>query len=241
MGLQAMELTNPLLAYGTIAPTNLQGSKAIDGILVSTHLANQVQGGLLRWAELCGSDGHHPIWLELPLDSFGRLSKLKQPNIRWLQCQHPTIRTRFIKGLKQSYKEHNVKHRVAKLSTVSKWKDKHYAEWERLDWIKTAAMLAAEDKCRTLRLGEVPWTPALHKTGSFLRFWATFTKHLSQNIRNTWLLLRLCKDANLLGARQFYSYSTEEARQEITQSWAKYKAMKAAHINNDARGKWLDK
>jgi hypothetical protein len=199
---QSNQLCNILqYRHGQVPSTNLRSVHAIDAILVSASLAPFARGGLLSSTASCGNDGHLPLWISISHNIlFGSDTPTIRPRItRRLQCQQPTVQTRYLHLLADQLVRKGIPEQVAYLQQREQTLPVEIIaeQWEEIDFRRVQAMLYADRHCRKLRLGQVPWTPDFQLAARQYQFWSIFRAQKRRFRPNMRFLVRKAAQAQL--------------------------------------------
>ena len=132
----------------------------IDCIFGSAHLSIK-QGGYLSFDKLMGD--HRGIWMDIP--KF-LLYGYNPPQIntylaRRLRLEDPRVVQKYQDYLFEAMEEHDLFYRMeiihrATVYPLPQWLQ---VEYEEVDKIVCNLMEKAEEQCRKLRTGTIPWSP----------------------------------------------------------------------------------
>jgi len=224
-------------------PTHQQGSKPIDGILISKTLLEEAKGGFLDFGDIIISN-HHAIWLDTkasPLGMDWSQDITRQAGQR-LKCQDPCIvkkynaylnqetkETHFLQLLKAVYKEG-----VMTLST------RQIKQLEILDQAIKKAKREVEKQCRKMQAGCIPWTPGLTITIYQTLYWQGIRKCISGGTISGKVLRKQAK----LGVEKFSTTHLQMSQEAIHQKlWQAHKTSKQwkgwAISKTHGSDKWL--
>jgi hypothetical protein len=157
-----------LRQHGSNAPnTFIKGSVPIDGIFGTKGLDVLFSGYTSgNWGLL--SD-HRALWVDLDMYStFGGISApLWRPRIRRLKLEDPRIVNTFNKLRRQHLEKHNlesIRSHIAQLRDQDRNDDNTWIQaFERLDRLRVQGILEADRRCRRIKCGNVPWSPAIQQ------------------------------------------------------------------------------
>jgi hypothetical protein len=143
------------------------GSTQIDGIF-GTRNITPLAGGYteLNWG--LKSD-HRMLWVDLDLSQlFGELSTpMWKPPIRRLKCNDPRIvdsynKLRRLHGIHNNLPQLNSElNHLMQHSQIHQLDPLFVNKFEKLETLRTEGIQLADKKCRKLRMGHVPWSPAI--------------------------------------------------------------------------------
>ena len=139
--------------------TYARGSIPIEGLFVSHSLATCNSG----YSEIICD--HRMLWIEVPTEiAIGyKPSVMLALTPKCLILQDPRIVKKYNKILKTQLEKHDVLNRIQSLeaSITGKLSSAQIKEYGRLDKIRIQAATEAQRRCRKLRMGAVPYSPAL--------------------------------------------------------------------------------
>jgi hypothetical protein len=160
--------------YGSNGPSIFRQIKTktpIDGIWISKEI-HITQGGYLNF-DLISSTDHQCLWVDI---SFALLLGHKMPPFpspkTWhLHCRDPWIVNNYVRKFEKLAKQHHLLEKVKNLDAVV-----HYPinseliyQYETLDATQCEITIAAEQKCRKLRKGQVAFSPELQLASNKIR------------------------------------------------------------------------
>ena len=94
---------------------------------------------------------------------------------RRLKLDDPRIVDRYLKELDKFFRTNSMYTRLMQLkkqcSEAQQMTTESQKEYEELDILREKGMHLTEKKCRKLRMGGVPWSPALKKAKDTILFW----------------------------------------------------------------------
>jgi hypothetical protein len=157
-------------------PTYHRGSKAIDGIFTSPALS------AARCGYLPFLGDHRVLWIDLPLSLIFDISL--PPSLvraRRLKLEDPRVVHQYQIKLHAFYSQHNILPSLTALQETihGPLTSTQMDEFERLDILRVQGMRLAENKCRKLRMGSVPFTPEYSKLAQLVLCWNLICKLLS--------------------------------------------------------------
>ena len=172
-------------------PTHQRGSKPIDGIFLS-HSLTSSKAGYLPFGEF--QSDHRALWVDIHQDLLlgFKLPPIISPNARRLQCNVPHICQQWIQLYLQFLNQHHLIERQFTLeSSINEPKltPSQQAEYESILKLRSEGIRFAENKCRKLRVRNVPFSPELQKARYEIELWkAAFSiktkqKYSSSNFR----------------------------------------------------------
>ena len=158
---------------GASAPaTVVNGSKPIDGIFMSPSLQPQASGYLPHDTY---PSNHRAIWADFDVNEmFGHsLPPIVTPDARRLKTSDPRCVKRFQDSFSNYIAKHNLDsiafglQRSCQGSLTRRQKDTYEYVCRHL----RQGLKEAENKCRKLKMGNTPWSPALEEAGNRLALW----------------------------------------------------------------------
>jgi len=221
-------------------PTHQRGSKAIDGIYLSRHLLQAAQGGFLAFGEVMHSD-HRAVWIDLRAELVGMVQDdhVIRPAGRRLKCQDPRITAKYSKDLSKEIEANHWLEKVDSLflaAETHQWSPQLTEEYNRLDQELTQAKLCAERKCRKLRAGRSPWTPALTQAIQRIQYWKGVQKRARGGKISTTVLKRRATKGLLTFSCTHWQEAPETLIQKIKSAYDDYLTIKA---QANRRETWL--
>jgi hypothetical protein len=150
-----------------IPNTHLRGSKQIDFVLTTAGIAHFIQAiGLLDFDVIFRAD-HRTL--------FGSATEtLPAQRLRQLQLEDPRVATEYRKALHQRLIHHSVFRRIKDQSESRKsgeWNISQESKYEALDRDITRAIMHAESVCILKHKNNTPWSPAIGRATSSIRYW----------------------------------------------------------------------
>ena len=116
------------------------------------------------------------------------------PSRRRLQLQNPKSIELYLAELKKRLLEHNIPARIFALEQSvlanpnQPLTPAQVREANTIDNLRKQAMLGAEKKCRTLRMGNIPYSLETATIGNEIRYWAAVVKRiLKHRISSTYI------------------------------------------------------
>ena len=151
-------------------PTYYQGEKGsayqIDGIFTTP----EIEISRVTWVPVDESPGDHRAGIvDLKWDTVAgeALQRVKRPKARRLTGSLPETVNKYVKYLEKYFWHHKLSEKVQTLYRIQGEEIKVTAEaqalLEQIDRVRTDGMLAAEKRCRKLRMGSIDFSPAMNK------------------------------------------------------------------------------
>jgi hypothetical protein len=229
-GLQEIMIKN----YGCNLPnTYARGSLPIDGLFVSASLA-QCPSGYMEI--VCD---HRMLWIDVPADiAFGYTPPATASlSPKRLILQDPRIVNKYNELLKGKLEEHDVLHRITTLEASIKGSISaaQITEYNTLDSIRLQAVTFAQQRCRKLRMGAVPYSPALSLAGKKIRAWKLLLKRKSGAFVHSKFLHRKLKEADISDTTLL---SIQEIQENLRNAWQRYRVLKKRAAGD--RATWIE-
>ena len=170
--------------HGTDAPPSYKGGKVpIDGIFAS-QLVNCTLGGYTSFDE--GVQGkradHQCLWIDVKLESvFGhKMPPLIRYAQRRVSMNDPRITSRFNQLYRSFLLERNMPIRALTLEAHATYPlhPTLCLEAEKLDRLKVDGVWYADQRCRRLFMGNVPFSPEYKRVTSAIGFWNAIVHQL---------------------------------------------------------------
>ena len=223
--------------YRNHIATYNNGRHPIDGIFVS-HSVQISDGGYLPYGYI--HSDHRMIWVDVVVSSVlgFKLPELISPKARRLQVNDPRVLKRWREAYTKYIKDHNLHAKVFCLETEMS-QPLSEEQFQCLNAImkeRATAIKYADNKCRKLRVGGVPFSPQLQKQKTTIEVWEAVTKKKCGRTYSTNKIRRLAKKANIHNPMH---KSLDEARQLTKEAYKEYyQIKKKAH---KLRGTFLDR
>jgi hypothetical protein len=156
--------------------THLRGSKKIDFVLTTAGIAPFIQAiGLLEFDVIFRTD-HRAFFIDIDMDIFfgSETETLPAQRLRQLQLEDPRVATEYRKALHQQFIHQSVFRRTKEQSESSKsgeWNIAQESKYEALDRDITRAIMHAESVCLLKHTHNTPWSPAIGRATSSIRYW----------------------------------------------------------------------
>jgi len=150
------------------------GSLPIDGIFLPITLIDHCESGYLEFGDAIPS-GHRALWLDILAHYICPVEKevIERPMARRLHCKDPQVVTRYNNLLWESLQSTQLAWRASELSqqTSMRLTQSQQIEYESIDKATTELKRYAENKCRKLKAGTVPWCPQVSKAINRILYW----------------------------------------------------------------------
>ena len=224
--LQQNELTEAIASHRQErAPaTYHRGSKQIDGIFVSNTI-NPIASGFLPFGTF--PSDHRAIWIEVSFDNmFGcKMERLTKPQARRLKCNDPKVCTKW----KELRKEHAKQHKLnKKLKQIWQIKEEVPAEewqqkFETIMELRNQGIRYADQHCRNLPMGEVPFSPTIKQAGATIDLWKGVIK---KKQRCRFSMSKIRKLERQAGVKDALHRTMDEANEQLQLALMRYKRLK---------------
>ncbi len=216
--------------HGNEAPnTYRDGTNPIDGIF-GTRNIHIVAGGYLGFDWGLSSD-HRMLWIDLRADSILGTEEIPlwKPMARRLKCNDPRLVDRF-NLLRFKHANRNQLFQKINRATTSLNNNQHIISSEiktmldEIDVIRTKGILWADRYCRKLKMGNVPWSPAIQQCMDRIKYYNTcrlrfeFGRHI-----NSRTLKQLFNKTSLSSK----AMNKEEARVGLKNTFNQYNLLKS--------------
>ena len=133
-----------------------------------------IRGGYLSYSRLLG-DGHRGIWVDIPKYLiYGYNPPLPIfPSARRLKLIDPRVVEKYLTYLHCSMRDNDLFHRMDELhrDAIFPLSQRLIEEYEEIDMLVCRLMVEAEEQCRKLRTGTIPWSPAYKHSCLLLEYW----------------------------------------------------------------------
>ena len=110
------------------------------------------------------------------------MADIPRATARRLKLKDPRVVKRYLEILTKYFDEKGVFKKVRSLQ--ESWNPglpltrAQAKEYEDIDMLREKGMLYAEKKCRKLRTGKTPWSPALQRARQTITFWVLIRRRL---------------------------------------------------------------
>jgi len=176
---ESFGLSEVLIAlHGPGPPTYLHSNDghAVDGIFCTPNLAANVRGGYFDVGVGIYKADHRCLWIDIPfVTAFGStVPNFIRPEARRLRCQDPRLVAKYNSKVLSLYRENQpfldfLQQLEAMDSTqVTPLVVRRYNEFN--TW-RSEVLLRAEQQCRKLRMGGVPFSPRVTTAMLTIEFW----------------------------------------------------------------------
>lgn len=236
-----------------VEPTYNRGSYPIDGIYTSSTLVTTASG-YLPFGEF--PSDHRGLWLKVDFSSaFGaKMDPFIPPAVRRLNCDNPT----WVKKFQNSYESYITQHKLHldlyalhDELTVHPFTPERQSRYESLVQKSRRGIFHAEQHCRSLKMGEVPWSRVLQESMDTIKLWSVVLSRKKGTRVSTRYISRLeqkvhIKDSlqhplpqvtRLLTQAYHRYYELKKNAAQLRESWLKdLAALKAKHHGGNQEG-----
>jgi hypothetical protein len=213
--------------------TYAHGSALIDGLFVSPALSQCPCG----YTDIICD--HRMLWIDVPVElALGYSpSAIAKASPKRLILQDPRIVKKYNDILHKHLVKHDVLNQLQKLETDidGTMSPAQISEYNRLDNLHIQATLIAQQQCRKLRMGAVPYSPKLCLEGKKIRAWKLLLKKKSGGSVNTKFLNRKLKEA---GISDMSLLSISDIQENLHNAWQSYRIFKRSSSGD--RATWIE-
>jgi len=204
---------------------NRSKESPIDCVFASTDLKMR-KGGFLPFKKLLSD--HRGVWLDIPKHMIYGYNPPQPtfPSARKLKLTDPRVVEKYLTHLHCAMEEHDLFHRMDQLHRESTYplSPRLVEEYEVIDVLVCKLMDEAEDNCRILHTGTIPWSPAYKHACSTLEYWLKRRSYVNKDYRNVRYLIVLQNKLNLI-------YNATLSKQDIESEISKaYKVRKQCKL-----------
>ena len=212
----------------TLPPTFNSGSSPIDEIFISTSLKITAAGYLEHGTTL---GDHCPLWVDIDRTAFIGANGYLKPtyNTRRLKTNDPRTVKRYLSTLHNILHSSNIYqltdqlHKQIQHNQTLSAQQKH--NYETIDRIREEAMHTAEKRCRTLKMGNVEWSPTLQRSRDIITYYLLTLRKLKGKRVSSRLLIRLSKKIHI----NYTSKNIPHLKEKIQKAFQTYKEHKKNH------------
>jgi len=184
------------------------------------------------------SSDHCTVWIDLQVANVGMTHQetVVCPAGRRLKCQDPQIVAKYNKALAQEIDDKGWASQVEALYTTAEtsgWSEHHSNQYNELDKELTQAKVRAEQHCRKLSAGHIPWTPALTQAIQRIQYWKGIAKRASGGKISTTVLKCRAAMGQLCFSNTHWDLSTSQLNQRIKSAYDDYYMIKAQKNRRD--------
>jgi hypothetical protein len=214
-------------------PTYARGTLPIDALFVSPLLLGSPCGYLPV------SCDHRVLWMDIPIQAtLGRqlpIAYCRSP--QRLTLNDPRIVHKYTAELTKLLKERKL---LERLETLQKDMETQLTaaqinEFNELDNIRLQCIQRANKKCRSLKLGQVPFSPQLVQSWQKLKAWQLLLKKLNGGRVNSRFLNRTLKQASI---RDTSLLTKSDVEWNLADCWVTYRRLKKEAPR--LRATWLE-
>jgi hypothetical protein len=179
------------------------------------------------------------LWIDVPVElALGYSpSAIAKPSPKRLILQDPRIVKKYNNILHEHLKKHEVLDQIQKLENEidGTMSPAQMSEYNRLDTLRIQAALIAQQRCRKLRMGAVPFSPKLCLAGKKIRAWKLLLKKKSGGSVQTKYLQRKLKEADIADTALL---STADIQEHLRNAWQSYRILKKRATGD--RATWIE-
>jgi hypothetical protein len=179
------------------------------------------------------------LWMDVPVElALGYSpSAIAKASPKRLILQDPRIVKKYNAILQEHLVKHDVLPQLQKLETeiVGTLSPAQITEYNRLDNLRIQATLFAQQRCRKLRMGEVPYSTKLCFAGKKIRAWKLLLKKKSGGSVNTKYLHRKLKEAGITATTLL---SISDIQENLRNAWQSYRILKRSASGDQAT--WIE-
>ena len=203
-------------------PTSQRGSRPIDGIFTSLSL-DSLQSGYFPFGEI--QSDHRILWIDFSYDSFFgfRQPESSPTNIRRLQCQVPHIRQSWTRHYKNFLHQNNLIYRQLRLerelATTGYMTNAMKQKFDKILQQRKEGLAYADNKCRRVFCGKVPFSPEFEKAAATIRVWKAAST-IKRGCKYSSSLFR--RQEKSLGLQHCLRKSLQEIKAEEDKAWKEY-------------------
>ena len=236
------ELTDVLKHHHHNIPspaTHNRGSKTIDAIYVSQHLLAVDNAGWLRFGD--GVGDHRIAYIDIDIALLINKNKhdIVTRTARRLQLTNRQSVHNYVRVFENNILTSAIPSRLKTFRKQhKKWGDKVKRDkLNRIDKIRVQLALKAEEKCRQIRAGVVPYAPDdVQRYGKEIRLWTLIINKKGGRKVSSKLIVR---QAKRLKIDKHIKLSKEAARRLRAVAWKKYKTNKKR--GSDLRDEFIER
>jgi hypothetical protein len=179
------------------------------------------------------------LWIDVPINlALGYLpSTIAQPSPKRLILQDPRITTKYNKLLQDFLKKYDVLNQIQTLENEinGKMSLAQISKYNQLDRIRIQATQHAQQRCRKLRMGAVPYSPQLCFAGKKIRAWKLLLKKKSGGAVQTKYLQRKLKEADIVDTSLL---TISDIQENLRNAWQRYRVLKKSSTSD--RATWIE-
>jgi hypothetical protein len=215
-------------------PTYARGTLPIYALFVSSAFVG------LECGYLPVVSDHRILWMDVPhAIAFGRkFANLPTHKPQRLIFQDPRVVKRYVDILQKFLQEHKIMDKANDLRNAMQLEGCNPAMTQRydaIDDIHLKGILLANKKCRHIKMGQVPFSPALVIAWNHIKACQLVKKNLSGDRVSSRYLIRALKSANM---KLSPTMTVSDANDLLTNAWAMYKILKKQATS--LRSTWLE-
>jgi len=154
--------------------THNRGSTPIDGIFIPITLLEHCQTGYLAFGEAVPSD-HQAVWIDIPAHRVCPTEPevITRSKACWLQCKDLHIIEKYNQLSWEQLEKMGIagQAHVLLLETKSHFTQTQQQEYEKIDQAATKYKQYAENHCRKIHAGMIPWCPWVSRAINHILYW----------------------------------------------------------------------
>ena len=203
------------------------GNVPIDGIFVTPGVVVQA-GGYFEFHKYFSSD-HRGLWIDIDLwATLRRRKPVQYFRPRRLTTTDPRVVKRYVRSAEQGYLQYDIPRRLAKLSQAVSSQGgvltpRQQSEFDLVHSQAYQVRRKAEQRCRKLKMGRVPWSPKLKRLWENLLLWKLLLKGFQGVRTSSRQIRRLLKKT---GNSDAWRLSEAEVLASLDEARRKYKNAK---------------
>jgi hypothetical protein len=179
------------------------------------------------------------LWIEVPTEialGYNPSAMVLQTPKR-LTLQDPRIVKKYNEILRVQLEKHDVLNQLRKLEAniTGNISPDQIQEYNRLDKIRICAVTNAQHRCRKLKMGAVPYSPALSLAGEKIRAWKLLLRKKRGGRIHFKFLNRKLKEADITDTTLL---SIDDIQENLRNAWQRYRSLKKCAIND--RATWIE-
>jgi len=226
----------PTMHHSHPPATHNRGSLPIDGIFLPNALIDHCESGYLDFGEAIPSD-HRAIWIDI-LAQFicpEGTEAIERPIARRLHCKDPRVVSRYNNILWESLQETKMAQRAQELlkQTGVRLTLSQQLEYESIDKTTTELKRHAENKCRKLKAGTVPWCPQVSKAINRILYWKGLNNRLKGCAIGSSVLRQRAKKGGITNHPSNYQLDPLIIQEHLQQAYKSFNRLKADPDRHD--------
>jgi hypothetical protein len=179
------------------------------------------------------------LWIDVPVElALGYSpSAIAKATPKRLILQDPRIVKKYNDILRAHLEKHDVLNQLRQLEMNIDGKMSHAQmnEYNQLDNIRIQATLVAQQRCRKLRMGAVPYSPKLCSAGKKICAWKLLLKKKSGGSVKTKYFHRTLKDTDIT---EMSLLTISDIQENLCNAWQSYHSLKRSSTGDQAT--WIE-